>query len=254
MGRIVAIGGGKLEKLNKNAGTWDIDLEILKMTEKSRPKLLFIPTASNDSKIYFETIQNHFGKDLGCEIFSLELHNRLYSYKELESIIFSSDIVYVGGGNTRMMLEKWTATGLDHILIEAYHKTDIVLSGLSAGAICWFKYGSSDSDKFDNPEAKLINLPGLDLLDLTVCPHFDVEFDRAPHFKALLQRIENTGIGLDDCCALKIEDDKYQIISSKESANAWILKWETGNYHEVKLKHGSVGNLDQLFATPGHEQ
>ena len=58
--------------------------------------------------------------------------------EKIEEQIFNTDIIYVGGGNTRFMLEKWRELGVDKLLIEAYNK-GIVCSGLSAGSYCWFK-------------------------------------------------------------------------------------------------------------------
>ncbi len=250
MGKIVAIGGGEIGRPGYNVETLKIDLEIKKMTGKISPKMCFIPTASNDSETYIETVQNHFGKSIGCEISIIELHNNDYSYADLEKIVFSSDIIYVGGGNTKMMLSKWKNTGLDRILIKAFNETNVVLSGISAGAICWFKFGSSDSEKFDNPDAELIGLPGLDLIDLTICPHFDVEEDRKPDFRKLLHTTNNTGIGLDNCCAVKIVNGNFQIITSIEDSFAWISKWENGNYKKWRLGDGASGSIEDLCKTP----
>ncbi len=158
MSRIVAIGGGEIITKSKVSETLDIDKEIISMTGKSQPRLLFIPTASNDADAYTKVISSYFGQTLGCRVTCLKILKNTYSSKDLEKSIFETDIVYVGGGNTKLMLDTWKQIGLDQVLIRAYHETEIILSGLSAGAICWFKYGSSDSNKFIDPKAELMCL------------------------------------------------------------------------------------------------
>ena len=249
MGRIVAIGGGEIGRPGYPIETIKIDNEIKSMTRKDNPKLCFLPTASNDSELYIETVREYFGNRLGCCVTSIELSNKDYSYSELEETVLSSDIIYVGGGNTKFMLKKWKDTSFDTILTSAF-KQNIVLSGLSAGAICWFKYGSSDSLKFDNPKARLIALPCLDFIEFTICPHFDVEEDRRPDFKSLLKKTETVGLGLDNCAALKIVDDNFDIITSKDNAKAWICKWENGTYIEYELSDGFSENIDFLRRGP----
>ena len=250
MGKIVAIGGGEIGRPGFDVETKDIDLEIIRMTGKSNPNLLFIPTASSDSETYIDAVQNHFGLQLGCQISNLLLHSNNYTIKEISNLVFSSDIIYVGGGNTKMMLSMWKKAGLDKILKQAFEETDIVFSGLSAGAICWFNYGSSDSERFQNPDAPLIGLPCLGFIDLVVCPHFDVEEDRKPDFKKLMRQFDNIGIGLDNCCALKIEGNSYQIITSKEHANAWASRWIDGIFYEMKLENGSKGMWSEINPAP----
>ena len=87
------------------------------------------------------------------------------------------------------LLKIWRRLGVDEVLLEAY-KRNVVLSGLSAGAICWFRYGSSDSRKFANPNAGLIKIKGLNLFNALYCPHYDVEIDRKPHLKELMRKTQ----------------------------------------------------------------
>ncbi len=143
MGKIVAIGGGDMRALE----TLAIDKEIIALSGKSRPKALFIPTASSDSQEYWQAFQNAYGTELGCETNVLYLLNVNPTKDELEEKILSSDLIYVGGGNTLMMMRRWRRLGVDKILETAYNR-DIVLTGLSAGCICWFSWGHSDSMAF----------------------------------------------------------------------------------------------------------
>ncbi|MFA5050910.1 MAG: peptidase E [Patescibacteria group bacterium] len=235
MKKIVAIGGGEIGRPGYPIETAQIDKEILRLTGKKNPKLLFIPTATSDSELYYETVKKYFGKKLGCKTDVLYLVNKKISKKEIEKKVFGSDVIYVGGGNTLKMMKIWRKIGVDKILKQAYKK-DIVLSGLSAGSICWFKWGNSDSKKSANQKADLIKVSGLGLINALHCPHYDVEKDRNPNLKKMMKKIPGVSIAIDDCCAIEIIDDKYRIISSKASANAYKVYWKADKYHEELIK------------------
>jgi dipeptidase E len=192
-------------------------------------------------------VYNYFGQKLGCKVSSLEIATKDYTDKELEKSILHADIVYVGGGDTRLMLEKWKIAHLDQILIKSYYETDIILSGLSAGAICWFKYGSSDCHKFEDASARLTCLPGLGLINLSISPHYNSETDRRSYFQEMLSLTNNTGVGLDDCCAISIAEDNFKIISSRDNSYAWVSKWNNNNFREEKFGDGKVGRLIDLL-------
>lgn len=235
MKKIVAIGGGEIGRPGFPVETTQIDKEIINLTGKKNPKLLFIPTASADSALYYETVKKHFGNNLGCKTDVLYLINKNLSKKEIEKKVFGSDIIYVGGGNTLNMMKVWRENGVDKILKQAYEK-GIVLSGLSAGSICWFKYGSSDSRKSINPKADLIKVSGLGLINALHCPHYDFEKDRKPDLKKMTRKTSGVAIAIDNCCAIEIIDDKYKIISSKPSANAYKVYWKASKYYEEVIK------------------
>lgn len=237
MKKIVAIGGGEIGRAGYPVETTKIDKEIIRLTGKIKPKLLFIPTASSDAELYFEVVKKHFGKRLGCEtnVLYLNLIKEKPSKKEIEEKIFNSDIVYVGGGNTFKMMKVWRNSGVDKILKEAYQK-GIVLSGVSAGSICWFRWGNSDSRRFANPKADLIKVSGLGLINAFHCPHYDFEKDRKPDLKKMMRETSGVAIAIDNCCAIEVIDDKYRIISSKTSANAYKVYWKTNKYYQEKIK------------------
>ena len=139
MGKIVAIGGGEIGRSGYPVETTEIDQEIIRLSGKSKPRMLFIPTASSDSESYYNVVKNHFGTSLSCKVDVLYLLVNKPSRKEIEEKILSSDIIYVGGGNTLKMMKLWRKLGVDRLLKAAYDK-GTVLCGLSAGAICWFEY------------------------------------------------------------------------------------------------------------------
>lgn len=233
--KIVAIGGGEIGRPGFPVETTKIDKEIIRLTGKSKPKLLFIPTASSDSEGYAKVVEMHFGTNLGCKVDTLFLLKQKLSRNEIENKILNTDAIYVGGGNTLKMMNVWRKYGVDKILVKAGEK-GVVLSGVSAGAICWFRSGSSDSRRFTDPKADLIKVNGINLVPALFCPHYDLEKDRKPDLKHLMEKTSGVAIALDNCCAIEIIDDMYRIISSKKTANAYRVYWNKGKFYEEAIE------------------
>ncbi len=243
MGIIVAVGGGEIKDLE----TFKIDKVIVGLTEKKNPKALFIPTASGDAEGYWDVFHEVYGNKLGCNTDVLYLINETLDESEIKEKILNSDLIYVGGGNTLNMMEIWKENNVDKYLKEAWDK-NIVLSGLSAGSICWFKYGHSDSQAFsENEEWSYIKVDGLGFIDAFHCPHFN-EYIREKDFKNMLKYYKNIkGIALENNSAIIFVNDKYRIISSKEEANAYMIFNKNGEIiseiieEDIKLKN--IGEL-----------
>ena len=222
MGKLVCIGGGEIPR-NKNGiilpyETEAIDKEIVKLSEKSNPKLLFIGTASSHSEEYFDVIKDIYTK-LGCIVSNLDIINNNFDTEMLENIIFDTDIIYVGGGNTRFMLEKWRECGLDKILKQAYEK-NIVLSGLSAGSYCWFKYN------YDLIE-------GLGLIDAINCVHYDIKDEESKNkFYKTIKDKNMIGYAIDNCVALEFIDNQVKVIKSNQKRNAYKVVYLNGDIIE----------------------
>lgn len=238
--KIVAIGGGEIRKRE----TLAIDQEIIKLPGKKHPHVLFIPTASLDAAEYISDFINYYGKYLGCKVDVLKLIKQNTAIKDIKEKILNSDIVYVGGGNTLMMMKLWRKLGVDKILAQAY-KMGIVLSGISAGAICWFKFGNSDSKRFTNPSAPLIRVRGLGILDELLCPHYHSKKyskDRAATLKDMMQRTPGKALAIDDFCAVSIVDGVYKVISSRPSAHAYSVYWKRGKFYceVIAVKNGVI--------------
>ncbi|MEI8103680.1 MAG: Type 1 glutamine amidotransferase-like domain-containing protein [Candidatus Moraniibacteriota bacterium] len=243
MKTIIAIGGGELKDLD----TLSTDRAIVKLADKKHPKVLFIPTASNDAVGYWETFQNVYGKKLGCETDVLYLVKEKLSKKEIEQKIFSTDIVYVGGGNTLRMLRIWRNLGVDKMLRQAYEK-GIILSGLSAGAICWFRYGSSDSRRFmqnGKQQEILIRITGLGLVPLTLSPHHIREKNlRESGMKAIMKRTPGIALALDDNSAIVIRGNQYEVLKSKKDVGIQKVSYNKGKVEWKPLKvSGSLVEL-----------
>lgn len=245
MKTIVAIGGGELNDLE----TLPIDRAIVKLSGKRHPKVLFIPTASNDSIGYWETFQDVYGRKLGCKTDVLFLLREQLTKKQIGEKVLSSDIVYVGGGNTLRMLRVWRRCGVDTLLREAY-KNGIILSGLSAGAICWFRYGSSDSRRFmknGKQVDSLMRVSGLGLLPLMLSPHHIREKKlRDPGIVEIMKRTSGIGLALDDNSAILIRDDHYEILYSKPGVGIRKVFRKEGVVKKKTLKDS--GLLRELLA------
>jgi len=119
--------------------------------------------------------------------------------------------------------------GVDKILKLA-HERGIVLAGLSAGSICWFSYGNSDSRKFSSGSDKLVKVTGLGLIDALHCPHYDAEPHRQADLKRMMKTTSKVAIALDNCAALEVVDNTYRIIKSKPDAKARKIYWKKDKY------------------------
>jgi len=230
MGKIVAIGGGEL-RLKE---TMPIDKYIVEFSENSTPKLLFIPTASGDSRGYINSINKVYGEHLGCEVDTLLLVENNIPQNEIERKILSSNIIYVGGGDTVKMMEIWRSNKIDKYLKKAY-ENNIVLSGLSAGSICWFLKGHSDSNTYTNRDGILnyTQATGIGLIPAIHCPHYNEKGREA--FDNMMKTEKISGIAIENNCAMVIKDDMYKIIKSNNNRKAYLLKNDNGNVNKSEL-------------------
>jgi dipeptidase E len=242
---IVAIGGGNI----RTRGTAPIDREIIRLSRKKHPRLLFIPTASSDSEKYWKEVQEHFGHFLKCKTDVLFLIKEQPSKHTIQEKILSADIVYVGGGNTLQMMRIWRRLGVDSLLRSAY-ENGTVLSGISAGAICWFDAGHSDSMSFFNPQKwEYIKVRGLGLLNGIVCPHYNGMtrgIPRRKHFRDTIQKSGGIGIAIENNCAIEfIDGELYRVIRSKASSRAYRVYKRRGQVTAQQIRE------DQQLAPAG---
>src|SRR6187549_1355845 len=150
---------------------------LASLTNKSNPKICFVPTASADNA---QSIANWYAncEDLPVKPYVLRTFiNSNPSQKSFEEMIMSMDAIIVGGGNTLNMLGIWKAQGIDTVLKKAYNN-GIVLSGGSAGSLCWFTSGYSDS----RPKEMTI-IEGLGFLNFSHSPHYNSQPERRPLFQ-----------------------------------------------------------------------
>ena len=225
---IVAIGGGNI----RTRATTPIDREIIRLTKKRNPKLLFIPTASSDSEEYWRHVQEYFGGVLKCRTDVLFLIKERPSREEIRKKILSADIIYVGGGNTLLMMRVWRRLGVDQLLRSAY-ANGTVLSGISAGSICWFDSGHSDSMSFYNPRSwKYIKVRGLGLIHGIHCPHYNgvtLGVPRKNNFREMIGKTGGVGIAIENHCALVFIDGRVsRVIRAKRKARAYTVYKQRG--------------------------
>tara|TARA_B100001989_G_scaffold234875_1_gene195707 strand:+ start:374 stop:1054 length:681 start_codon:yes stop_codon:yes gene_type:complete len=199
---IVAIGGGGF---GRNLGNLKIEEYIISLIDKKRPKICFIPTASGDDSLYKLNFYRAFSQ-LNCITSHIDLFART---ENLEEKVLTQDIIFVGGGNTKSMLAVWKEWNLNNILRNAY-ENGIVMSGVSAGAICWFEKGITDSY---SKELSIIDCLGI--VNGIACPHFDEEKEREPYVNDLvLRKIIQSCICIEGSCALHIKNDfEYKSIN-----------------------------------------
>ena len=227
MGKIVGIGGGDMAALE----TLELERRVVELSGKEQPRALFIPTASSDSVERWNVFKSIYRARLGCQTEVLYLLNRNPSQHELQDRLLSADVIYVGGGNTLKMMRRWRRLGVDGLLTAAYER-GTVLAGRSAGMICWFKYGHSDSMSFYRGAGwSYVRVRGLGLIDGFACPHYNVPPDtsvrggrsRAEDFQRMAAKYPETGIALDNHCAIEIVDAGYRVITSRPGVGAYKI-------------------------------
>jgi dipeptidase E len=248
---IVAIGGGEI----RTRGTAPIDREMIRLAKKKHPMLLFIPTASSDSDRYWKHVQEYFGEFLKCRTDVLFLIKEQPSREQIHRKISSADIIYVGGGNTLLMMRIWRRLGVDHLLKAAYEK-GTVLAGISAGSICWFDSGHSDSMSFYDPRKwKYINVRGLGFLKGIHCPHYNSMtrgIPRRKHFRDMIRKAGGVGIAIENNCAIEFIDGRfYKVITSRSYAHAYRVHKNRGKVVAERIsQERQLAPIESLYRAP----
>lgn len=236
--RLIAIGGGGFLMEPENPL---LDQYCLDCTGKTVPKVCFLPTASGDSEDFLFRFYAAFAR-YSCQPSHLAFFRRrgagAIPLTEIEQHLLRQDLIYVGGGNTRTMLAIWREWRVDEILRKAW-QSGVVLAGMSAGAICWFDYGGSDSTDV----GKLIPLQGLGFIRGSCTVHYDGESNRRPDFHQLIKNSElPPGIGIDDGAAVLFKGQQLtEIVSSRPARMAYRVKLEEGQINEESLEARCLG-------------
>ena len=196
MRQVIAIGGGGF---GRTQASNLIEQYILdQANNKSSPSICFIPTATGDLDPYVVNFYSVFSK-LDCKPSHISFFKRTI---DLEEHIAKQDIIFVGGGNTKSMLAVWREWKLDKILKTAYER-GAVMSGVSAGAICWFDQGLTDSWA-----DQLKIMPCMNFILGNCAPHYDEEPERRPATKKLLEENVITSMyGIEGGAALHFIDE-----------------------------------------------
>ena len=196
MRQVIAIGGGGF---GRTQASNLIEQYILDQASNKRsPSICFIPTATGDLDPYVVNFYSVFSR-LDCKPSHISFFKRTI---DLEEHIAKQDIIFVGGGNTKSMLAVWKEWNLDKILKIAYER-GTVMSGVSAGAICWFDQGLTDSWA---DELKI--MPCMNFISGNCAPHYDEEPERRPATKKLLEKNVITSMyGIEGGAALHFIDE-----------------------------------------------
>lgn len=212
-----------------------LDQYIINQSRASQPKVCFLPTASGDAEGYIERFYKAF-TSLSSEPSHLSLFKP--STRDLEGFLLEKDIIYVGGGNTKSMLALWKEWGIDAILRKAW-ESGTILAGLSAGSICWFEEGTTDSYG-DGLET----IKGLGLIEGSHSPHYDGEVNRRPLYHSFIESGElKTGFAADDGAALHfIERGLAKVVSSRPHASAYRVEKKDGVIQEYRIPTNYLGN------------
>lgn len=178
------------------------------------------------------------------------------SQREIKSRMFSADILYVGGGNTLAMMRLWRRLGVDRLLRAAYEQ-GIVLAGISAGAICWFDAGHSDSMSFYDPRNwEYIRVKGLGLVRGIHCPHYDGRTRGVPRRKDFQEMIGKTGgigIAIENNCAIEFLDGRwYRVIGSRPNARAYRVRKRGGVVAAEEIpRQDEWARIEELYEFAG---
>ena len=208
--KIIAIGGGGFtHQLDQS-----LDQFVIDKLKKTNNKIGFLATASKDDKKKISLFYKRF-ENTEFELSHFNLTTNINGFSEW---IMSKDLVYIGGGNTVFMLEIWRKNKLEHIFKEAYEK-GIILSGISAGAVCWFDWILSDAvGPGFNP------LRGINLISGSCTPHSS-NIERINQFESDIKNNKlPQGIAIDDGVAVVFVDGKpTEVYSSRKNHTAYFL-------------------------------
>jgi len=205
---IVGLGGGG-ETPAQTARLYDYALAL---TESERPRLLYVPTAIGDA---VDGVAGFYERFVArCEVGVLRTFP--WPPAPLRETVLGQDAILVSGGNTANMLAIWRVHGIDALLREAW-EAGVVLFGASAGMICWFEAGVTDSF---GPE-----LDGMDCLGWlggSACPHYDGEERRRPRYRELVDGGFAEGIAADDGVALHyVGTELREVVTCRPGAAAY---------------------------------
>jgi peptidase E len=204
---------------------------VATLTGKANPKICFVPTATGDNPLTISTWYANV-EDLPLRPYVLRTYIASPTApKSFEEIIMSMDAIIVGGGNTLNMLAIWKAHGIDTVLRKAYER-GVILAGGSAGSLCWFEGGSTDS----RPK-ELTIVEGLGILEFSHSPHYLKEVTRRPLYHQLIASGKlKPGYACDDLAGLVFVNGKLsKSVTQDPGHNSYYVHLKAGNIVEELL-------------------
>lgn len=232
--QIIALGG---HGITSNEEDVALSRYLLDQVTSERPRICFLHQGSGEDAFYIANFYRHF---LALDALPSDLSLFRPHTAGIAPFLLEQDIIYVGGGNTKSMLALWREWGVDRILHQAWQQ-GTVLSGVSAGAICWFEQGLTDSI----PQ-KLTPLACLGFLSGSCSPHFDGEPERRPSFRRLIATGEmKDGYGIDNSVGLHFVGAAIsRVVSSRAGAQAWRVERTAGGATESDLQASVILRLE----------
>ena len=223
--RILAMGGGPLPGLCAH---------MLELTGKTDPRVCCLGQASGDTA---DTLVGFY--DLFPSERCRPSHVSLFGIPrpDYREHLLAQDAIFVGGGNTANMLAIWRVHGLDLLLREVW-EAGIVVGGVSAGAICWFDAGVTDSFRVE-----LDCLDCLGFLAGSCCPHYDGEAQRRPAYHRLVGEGAPAGLALDDgVAAVFAGTELSDVVTTRPEARAYRVEMVDGEVRETALDARPLGD------------
>jgi peptidase E len=195
---------------------------------RDRPNLCMIATATGDA----DEVIGHFHDVFGAAATTSHLALFDRTVEDIETFLIDQDAIWVAGGNTASLLAVWRAHGVDEAL-RAAHEAGVVLAGRSAGGLCWFEGGTTDS--FGPRLAPLSG--GLGLIPGSHCPHYDGELERRPTYHALIESgALPPGIAVDDFAAAIYDGPELvEVVAAERGRTAYLVAHVAGEVRETPL-------------------
>jgi dipeptidase E len=236
-GQIVAMGGGGFLMEPNNPLLDDF---IVKLSRRQPARVCFIGTGAGDTPAQIARFYRALsGRCIPVDLTLFEssaLPRRPAKTDDLASFVGEQDVFYVGGGNTASLLAVWRMHGLDKLLADAW-RAGAVLSGVSAGMICWFQ--ASITDSFGDFRALH---DGLGLLEGSACPHYDGEPTRRATYLRLVGEGLAGGWAADDGAALHFDGARLvEAVSSRPRAAAYRVEKKGAEVAEERLPTRFLG-------------
>ena len=229
--RIIAVGGGEI----RNKTTLEIDRYVAELAKlhagENRANALFIGTASHDSMPYFNSFRKTYTSvfDIKAEV-GLMVYGEM-SVDKIAEKIRKADCIYIGGGDTVYMIERWRELGVDKMIVEAYNEGKIIC-GLSAGAICWFTDMYTDYEIMRGQSSEYVLKKGLGIIEGAMCPHFN---EREKDFtEAMLTSSIPFAYAVENDCALEFVNGKL-VKSISSGGKAYILTNNNGKIDKKEI-------------------
>jgi dipeptidase E len=231
---IVAMGGGGFSMEPDNPLLDDYVLDLARRERGTRrPRVCFLATASGDASTYVANFYAAFARR--AEASHLALFVR--SVEDVAAFLLDQDVIYVGGGNTENMLAVWRLHGVDAALRRGWD-AGVVLAGLSAGSLCWFETGTTDSY---GPALTPLS-GGLGFLPGSHSPHYDGEPRRRPEYHRLVAAGMPGGWAIDDGAAIRFDGpEPVETVSSRPDARAYRVQLVGGKVVETPLETRYLG-------------